>query len=86
MLTRALIRSNEVHNLAAYRDWLTLQEFAELWGRVNNVGATAKIEPIANAPAGFQEEIEHIFKFQNEYGYYGHRVDESIIDPPDVSW
>ena len=84
-LTLALLASSTVHNLAACRQWMTMREFIELWSKVHNSKATIKTGPMTTAPPEFLEEINDIVDFQVEYGYYGHAVDDTLVDPPSVS-
>ena len=85
-LTQALVNVDGGRTLLAYRELITLDEFAETWGRA--LGVKAKY--VATGPGEvwvaipeLQEDIEECGDFITEFGFEG--GDPSVVHPKDVS-
>ncbi|EXJ91786.1 hypothetical protein A1O3_00336 [Capronia epimyces CBS 606.96] len=81
LFVQALLAAPAGKNLAAYRQWISGEDFVDLWAKTLGVKATLKFGSVDAALPDFREELDHIFDFGLEYGYFGHSVDKSLIDP-----
>jgi hypothetical protein len=85
-LTKALVNVDGGKTLLAYRGLITMDEFAETWGRALGV----KAQYVATSPGEvwvaipeLQEDIEECANFISEFGFEG--GDPSVVQPKDVS-
>ncbi|KAL4959676.1 NmrA/HSCARG family protein [Aspergillus stella-maris] len=81
---RALVLSPPGKNLIAYREWITPNEFAEIWSRTLGVaGNWLKLpdgQTISGIPEDLENELSDNFAYFNEFGYEG-RDDPTLIHP-----
>jgi hypothetical protein len=86
-LTKALISVNPGQHLLAYREWLTLTEFSEVWGRVLGVKSEylsfAADKKWEGLPDDLQLDIEEGAAYLNEFGFDG--GDPTVVHPKNVS-
>lgn len=87
--TKALLESPPGRNLIAYRAWLTLDEFIEIWSRVLNIKAKVISLPYDTVMEGVPEELDleltEMAQYSAEFGYEA-RDDPSVVHPKDVSF
>ncbi|KAK1141155.1 hypothetical protein N8T08_009322 [Aspergillus melleus] len=81
---KALILSAPGKHLIAYRGWITLNEFFDIWSRV--LGVPAKVvtlpdgESVPGVPEDLKQELIDNWAYFNDCGYEG-RDDPSVIHP-----
>ena len=85
----ALLQDGPGKNLIAYREWLTIEEFVQLFTKSTGVPAKLTVLPegetnLGFLPAELQEELSDNFAYFNESGYEG-RDDPTVIHPSQVS-
>jgi len=87
-LTKALLDSPPGKNLIAYRAWLSLDEFLEVWSRALNLKAkTARLPydlSLDSIPPEIDDEMAQMAAWCEDFGYEA-RDDPSVIHPKDVS-
>lgn len=87
LLVKTLIESEPGKNLLAYRESMTLSDFAETWGSV--LGVKTNYVPVdlgkewGLSPAELKRDIEEAMAYVTEFGFDG--GDPSVIHPKDVS-
>ncbi|EXJ90794.1 hypothetical protein A1O1_03898 [Capronia coronata CBS 617.96] len=84
-LTKALVNVDGGKTLLAYRELITLDEFADTWGRA--LGVKTKYVPTGPGEVWvpipeLQEDIEECADYITEFGYEG--GDPSVVHPKDL--
>jgi hypothetical protein len=73
--------------LIGVRQWTTLAHVASIFSSVNNVDI--KTDPTEKIPDEFPEdlklEFEEMMRYFEEFGYDAGKVDDSVVQPEDVS-
>ncbi|KAH8810875.1 hypothetical protein F5884DRAFT_875818 [Xylogone sp. PMI_703] len=86
-LTKALVEEKPGKNLIAYRKWMTMKQFAELFAQVVGRPAEYVALPIGQwhipIPKDIAEELDDNFGYWNEFGYEA-RDDPTVIHPRDL--
>ncbi|KAL2817617.1 hypothetical protein BJX63DRAFT_385531 [Aspergillus granulosus] len=84
---KALLESPPGKHLIVYREWLTPEQFVEIWSRVLGVEAhwirVPDGESIPNIPEELVDEMKDNWAMWNEFGYEG-RDDPTVIHPRDL--
>ncbi|RFU30251.1 hypothetical protein B7463_g6106, partial [Scytalidium lignicola] len=85
--TKALVAEKPGKNLIAYRQWMTMKEFADLFTRV--IGRPAEYVELPAGlsvipiPEELKDELNDNWAYWNEFGYEG-RDDPTVIHPKDL--
>ena len=85
----ALVKDGPGKNLIAYREWLTMDEFVQLFTKTTGIPAKLTVfaegeSNLGHLPAELRAEMSDTFAYFNECGYEA-RDDPTVIHPSQVS-
>lgn len=86
VLVDALVKSSPGKNLAAFREQMSWDGYAKLWGQINNVEVSVYSHDIAQLVPEAKDDLIDIFAFAREFGMAGEKADKSVISPSQVSF
>lgn len=86
-LVKALLDNAPGKKIIAYREWMTLEEFAKVFAEVTGLRAKYVTLPAGQPdiplPEGLKEELDDNWAMFNEFGYEA-RNDPDVIHPYQV--
>jgi hypothetical protein len=87
-LVHALIQAPAGQNMIGVREWMKMETFAEMFGRILGVPArmSADVDDVDKFPEELREEFMDSIAYTAEIGYDAGKVDKSVVQPKDVSF